>query len=101
MTCYIIAEYIWLDADKKLRSKTKIIRPYPDDNKNYSHFYSYPKWDYDGSSTGQADGHLIRFEDVGCQWTDDFRREQATRLGIDQSNVPTRLNVHMQGGLRV
>ena len=53
---YIIAEYIWLDANKKLRSKTKIIRPPPDDNKNYSHFSVYPNWDYDGSSTGQADG---------------------------------------------
>ena len=53
---YIIAEYIWLDANKKLRSKTKIIRPCPDDNKNYSNFSVYPNWDYDGSSTGQADG---------------------------------------------
>ena len=55
---YIIAEYIWIDANKKFRSKTKIIRPSPHDiqNKNYSHFSAYPKWDYDGSSTGQADG---------------------------------------------
>ena len=56
MTYYIIAEYIWLDANKKFRSKTKIIRPNPFENKDYSHFSGYPKWDYDGSSTGQADG---------------------------------------------
>jgi glutamine synthetase len=58
LSLYIIAEYIWLDANKKFRSKTKIIRPSPHDiqNKDYSHFSAYPKWDYDGSSTGQADG---------------------------------------------
>lgn len=59
ISLYIIAEYIWLDADKKFRSKTKIIRPSTDDNHNYvnyMHYSSYPKWDYDGSSTGQADG---------------------------------------------
>jgi glutamine synthetase len=56
LSLYIIAEYIWLDANKKLRSKTKIIRKCPDDNKSYAYFSDYPNWDYDGSSTGQADG---------------------------------------------
>ena len=57
MSCTTIAEYIWLDANKKFRSKVKIIKhedflipKYPDWD------YPYPDWDYDGSSTGQADG---------------------------------------------
>lgn len=54
---FIVAEYIWLDANKKLRSKTKIIK-YCSINSNisYSYYSDYPHWDYDGSSTGQADG---------------------------------------------
>ena len=55
-TC--VAEYIWLDANKKFRSKTKVIP------KLFSGVFSadgndigvYPRWDYDGSSTGQANG---------------------------------------------
>lgn len=46
-----IAEYIWLDANKKFRSKTKVIYDLMDNN-----VYTYPQWDYDGSSTGQANG---------------------------------------------
>lgn len=55
-TC--IAEYIWLDADKKFRSKTKIIYDFMsnDFSKDQNDVYKYPKWDYDGSSTGQASG---------------------------------------------
>ena len=53
-----IAEYIWLDANKKFRSKTKVIYDFM--SKEYTQdkndIYNYPKWDYDGSSTGQADG---------------------------------------------
>ena len=55
-TC--VAEYVWLDANKKFRSKTKVIP------KIFSGVFSadgndvgvYPRWDYDGSSTGQASG---------------------------------------------
>ena len=56
---YIIAEYIWLDGNtpKKVRSKTKIIDI---TNKilNYSSEIKpgmLPDWNYDGSSTGQAE----------------------------------------------
>ncbi len=38
------AEYIWIDGDGKLRSKTKVL----EDSE------SPPKWSFDGSSTGQA-----------------------------------------------
>lgn len=55
-TC--IAEYIWLDANKRFRSKTKII--YDFTNKGFisdkNDVSMYPNWDYDGSSTGQASG---------------------------------------------
>ena len=47
-----ILEYIWIGGNGELRSKTKIL---------YSHVSSIsdiPPWNYDGSSTGQADIHL-------------------------------------------
>ena len=56
-TC--VAEYIWLDANKKFRSKTKVIPKFfpgvvsADDGNDVG---MYPRWDYDGSSTGQANG---------------------------------------------
>jgi glutamine synthetase len=50
---FTIAEYIWLDNNKKFRSKTKIIKHTASD---YSSVPKFTDWDYDGSSTGQADG---------------------------------------------
>ena len=43
-----ILEYIWLDANNNCRSKTKVI------NINELTLENIPKWNYDGSSTGQA-----------------------------------------------
>ena len=45
-----ICEYIWLDKWKKLRSKTKVLYHWDFEDKGM------PMWNYDGSSTGQADG---------------------------------------------
>ena len=45
-----ICEYIWLDKWKKLRSKTKVLHHWDFEDKGM------PMWNYDGSSTGQADG---------------------------------------------
>jgi len=50
---YIIAEYIWLDGRKKFRSKAKVVKYSPSD---YFDIPVFPDWDYDGSSTGQAEG---------------------------------------------
>ena len=50
---YTVAEYIWLDNNKKFRSKTKVIERVPGFDLENSNF---PVWDYDGSSTGQTDG---------------------------------------------
>ena len=59
----VVAEYIWLDSKKRLRSKTKVIH-----NINYQIWSQivglpaqelagkFPEWNYDGSSTGQAEG---------------------------------------------
>jgi glutamine synthetase len=43
-------EYVWLDNDNKFRSKTKVIQGHNPKEKGL------PMWNYDGSSTKQADG---------------------------------------------
>jgi len=47
----VLAEYVWLDAAGTTRSKTKTLttRPKTVDD--------LPVWNFDGSSTGQAEGH--------------------------------------------
>eukprot|EP00184_Porphyridium_aerugineum_P006456 CAMPEP_0184693428 /NCGR_PEP_ID=MMETSP0313-20130426/1655_1 /TAXON_ID=2792 /ORGANISM="Porphyridium aerugineum, Strain SAG 1380-2" /LENGTH=352 /DNA_ID=CAMNT_0027151511 /DNA_START=53 /DNA_END=1111 /DNA_ORIENTATION=- len=44
------AEYVWIDAYDKLRSKGRTL------TKRYNKPTDFPKWNYDGSSTGQAPG---------------------------------------------
>jgi glutamine synthetase len=44
---YIIAEYIWLDANDNFRSKVRVIQDFTG---------TFPEWTYDGSSTGQSSG---------------------------------------------
>jgi glutamine synthetase len=51
MNATTVAEYIWLDANKKFRSKVRTIL-----HENFR-TPEFPDWDYDGSSTGQADGN--------------------------------------------
>lgn len=47
----VLAEYIWLGGENELRSKTRVV--IINSSINLSQF---PDWDYDGSSTKQADG---------------------------------------------
>jgi glutamine synthetase len=47
-------EYIWIDADGEVRSKTKVLRLNMVPRAPY---LEIPEWGFDGSSTGQADGH--------------------------------------------
>ena len=47
----ILAEYVWVDADGNTRSKTRTLPAAK--GKDVS---SLPKWNFDGSSTGQAPG---------------------------------------------
>jgi glutamine synthetase len=50
--CKIIAEYIWIGGEGELRSKARTLNL--DSNGNYPD--PIPEWNYDGSSTKQADG---------------------------------------------
>ena len=43
-------EYIWIGGNDEIRSKTKV-------TKEKLEFEDLPKWNYDGSSTKQAEGH--------------------------------------------
>lgn len=60
----IVAEYIWLDVNKNIRSKTKVIIDKDIEERVYNReglnpqtlAYFLPDWNYDGSSTGQAEG---------------------------------------------
>ena len=48
------AEYIWIDGTYGFRSKTRVI--YTNQN-NHLDIELYPVWNFDGSSTNQADGN--------------------------------------------
>ena len=50
MSTRSIVEYVWIDGDGKTRSKTRVCRG------KVSGLSDLPVWNYDGSSTGQADG---------------------------------------------
>ena len=52
----LILEYVWLDGFGKARSKTKVIHDTRSDTLTSRNFPLVPLWNYDGSSTGQADG---------------------------------------------
>ena len=56
MNKYVL-EYVWLDGDSHLRSKTRVIT-LKEDMTHYKRITidSIPKWNYDGSSTKQALG---------------------------------------------
>lgn len=45
-------EYVWIDNDFKLRSKVKVMY-----NTEINNIEDIPVWNYDGSSTGQAEGN--------------------------------------------
>ena len=48
----VILEYIWLDMESNLRSKTKVLY----DVDIIYNLNEVPKWNFDGSSTNQASG---------------------------------------------
>ena len=49
----VIAEYIWLGGNSELRSKTKILYDF---HTVTTHPQNFPMWNFDGSSTEQAEG---------------------------------------------
>ena len=51
----VVAEYIWIDANNGLRSKTKCLSFELDINVDLNKLIDhFPEWNFDGSSTGQA-----------------------------------------------
>ena len=53
---FVTAEYIWLDGNQPtpgLRSKTRVL---PAGDRDPVELGSFPRWNFDGSSTGQSDG---------------------------------------------
>lgn len=48
-----IAEYIWIDAKGRTRSKARTLK---ESEYRVEFVNSFPEWNYDGSSTGQASG---------------------------------------------
>lgn len=49
-TNQIVVEYIWIGGDNELRSKARVLKLSPGSQ--------IPEWNYDGSSTDQAEGRL-------------------------------------------
>ena len=49
----VILEYIWLDSVNEFRSKTRVLSSVVEFNFDFTRV---PIWNYDGSSTGQAEG---------------------------------------------
>ena len=61
-------EYVWLDVNNELRSKTKYVKKVDVNN--------LPIWNFDGSSTGQAEGSHSEVLLKPCRyWKDPFRRQ--------------------------
>ena len=59
----IVAEYVWLGGNSELRSKARTL--------NHTNAYNiyisdFPEWNYEGSSTGQADGENSEVILVPC-----------------------------------
>lgn len=66
----LLLEYIWIDGDGGLRSKTKVVKRYGFDMEKV------PIWNYDGSSTKQAEGSdsEVILKPVRC-FLDPFRKK--------------------------
>jgi|UniRef100_A0A6C0CHF6 glutamine synthetase len=74
-------EYIWIDANNNLRSKTKLIYNI---NINFAmEVKDFPEWNFDGSSTNQATGDN---SDVilkpKCMFKDPFRKSLESTICI-------------------
>ena len=68
-------EYIWLDVNNELRSKTKYVKNVDVNN--------LPIWNFDGSSTGQAEGSQSEVLLKPCKcWKDPFRKESLSAISI-------------------
>ena len=81
-----ILEYIWLDADNNYRSKTNI---YSYEKTGPFDLECVPEWNYDGSSTGQADGNDSEvFIKPVYMVRDTFRRDGDSWLVLCDTWLP-------------
>ena len=48
---FVVVEYVWLGGKKELRSKARVIH-----TKDFKGLKDIPEWNFDGSSTAQAEG---------------------------------------------
>lgn len=79
----VAAEYVWIGGSgSDLRSKTKTLEELPKSVKDL------PKWNYDGSSTGQAPGECSRVQKHITAWqshrhyTDMHAAERISRIRV-------------------
>ena len=74
----VLAEYIWLDGKGIARSKTRVLQNIRDNSSPRSKpipIQKFPEWNYDGSSTGQAEGKNSEVIIKPCAlFIDPFRR---------------------------
>ena len=80
----ILVEYIWIDGTGGLRSKTKVISRLSTKQK-----FEIPEWNFDGSSTVQAEGH---YSEVMLHprriFKDPFRRNSENYLAMCSTHYP-------------
>ena len=84
----MLLEYIWIDGKGNLRSKTKVLNI--DINKlEYISIETFPDWDYDGSSTGQASGNdsEVILKPVSF-YKDPFRKDDINFLVLCDTWLP-------------
>lgn len=74
----VIAEYIWLDGNNKLRSKPRTV------SSGATKATDLPSWNYDGSSTGQAEGNASEVTlEPRAVYRDPFRGGQHVLVMCD------------------
>ena len=85
----IYVEYIWIDGDGEVRSKTKVLPEHIQSNPDELLISEVPIWNYDGSSTNQASGEssevLIRPQSI---FKDPFRRRGVNFMVLCDTLTP-------------
>ncbi len=76
----VIADYVWIDGDMNLRSKTRVLEVQEWRNS----LDDIPKWNYDGSSTNQAKGH---YSEIILQPRRIFDCPFTDRIGDDMTGI--------------